>query len=302
MMSMLPNSGSEFGFLTNGGLAKCTPPDAQTVLYHYTNPFGLEGIAKSGELWASPTSTLNDDSETEIFLNALRSAIDDKRSKLIKDGIFSELESQRCRRLELFLRATVGEVFVLSMTENRDQLSQWRAYAKNGVGYSLGIPTVALMEAAKEQGFAMVRCCYERSICNALARNLIENIFHLVPESELPDKTHSTPVLSAMSDLIKKISPCFKHEGFEEEKEWRIFRIADYGDKSIQSRATAGGIVNYMAFEWAKHALKEQNMKKGEKVVVCAGPGTRNSQGVPSIFRRLDLSVGVGSSQIPYLG
>ncbi|MEM7724423.1 MAG: DUF2971 domain-containing protein [Pseudomonadota bacterium] len=302
IISRLPNNGSDFKFLTKGVLAECTPDDAQSVLYHYTDPFGLEGIAKSGELWASPSSTLNDGSETTILLDALRAAINEKRSNLIKNGVFSELEAQRCRRLENYLNATVGEVFVLSMTEKHDQLSQWRAYAKNGVGYSLGIPTVALMQAAKSQGFAMVRCCYERTQCVELARKLVDGIFDLVPEDELLEKSKPVPVLNAWSRLIKNIAPCFKHNGFEEEKEWRVFRIADYADDRIKSRATIGGIINYTTLEWASHAAREGGMEKGEKVVVYSGPGVRSSRGVENIFRLHGLSVGLGASQIPYLG
>ena len=52
--------------------------------------------------------------------------------------------------------------FVCSFSEERDLLSQWRGYCKNGSGYSLGFALSSLQSCVKRAGFAIKPCVYDR--------------------------------------------------------------------------------------------------------------------------------------------
>lgn len=286
-------------FGQGGELSSCIPNTAPPKLYHYTDPFGLDGISRSGQLWVGPARLLNDSSEVSYFAQEVRNAIDSKRSEIAKGRDITPTDLQKLRRLELFLRASATSVFILSLTEMHDQLSQWRAYANNGQGYAIGIPTVALLNAAIEQNFVIAKCSYDRVLAQNTAIRIVNDFFDLIPSSELPDGTKSTPVLNAMRNIVGQIAPLFKHPGFEEEREWRIFQHSPEKDL-LHSRPTAQGIIEYAALNWIEHARAEQKNEKGETVTVTAGPGIRDSQGVHRMFQELGLRAGVGQSQIPY--
>jgi hypothetical protein len=108
------------------------------ILYHYTDANGLLGIVKSRELWATHILHLNDSSE---YSHAVQVA-----AKQTKKGLLSAELTEALKMLVPASTVNPEEVnetapclpFVVSLSQNGDQLSQWRAYCPDGNGFSIG--------------------------------------------------------------------------------------------------------------------------------------------------------------------
>ena len=108
-------------------------PDPPSILYHYTTPAGLLGIVEKKEIWASHTQYLNDQREFRHAVGIIEEEIaamkkmhqHDKHQELLDEmaSVLKDSESMN--------------VCVCSLSEERDILSQWRAYG-GGAGFSIG--------------------------------------------------------------------------------------------------------------------------------------------------------------------
>jgi hypothetical protein len=115
------------------------------VIYHYTNDVGLRGILESGKLWLTDIFNLNDPSELSHGFSHAVSILSNKAA----DGHrWTKLFAQAFEkfRTQKELQAS-AHFFVCSFSSDEDDLGQWRAYADNGRGYTLGFDTKALESA-----------------------------------------------------------------------------------------------------------------------------------------------------------
>src|SRR4051812_23751258 len=94
------------------------------TLYHYTTQSGLIGIIRSRELWATDSQYLNDVKEYAHAFD-LAGAVISRRLSLATDHATVRV----LKDMKLGLQnAPVPDVYVCSFSEERDSLSQWRAY------------------------------------------------------------------------------------------------------------------------------------------------------------------------------
>jgi hypothetical protein len=101
-------------------------PMPTVALYHYTTGSGLIEIIKSGELWSTQLSCLND--ATELLYPI----------ELLRQKAHHRLSAPTTPRLEFLLKAIVAGLaapqvategrFVACFSEDGDDLSQWRGY------------------------------------------------------------------------------------------------------------------------------------------------------------------------------
>ena len=112
-------------------------------LWHYTNTAGLLGILRSGKLWATNTNFLNDTSE---LLHAKFLA---KRSILATlTGTSDEVENTFLQILYEQIEGNIGRpVFVVSLSSEKDELSQWRAYGSATGSFCLGFKSNVINSA-----------------------------------------------------------------------------------------------------------------------------------------------------------
>jgi hypothetical protein len=106
------------------------PPE---IVYHYCDANALINIFKTRKLWASGHRYLNDRYElTSMFrdLPPLAAAISHPATKLR-----GELADVEYREGTPLLANAIGmEFYCTCFSANRDLLSQWRAYADDGLG------------------------------------------------------------------------------------------------------------------------------------------------------------------------
>jgi len=99
------------------------------TIFHYTNSAVLLSIVKNAAIWLGGRWHLNDFHEGEVFKKIIKEHAVLKNFNNV-DSIISNLDKLN--------------FYVNCMTSNGDMLSQWRGYAENGSGVSIGFDTETL--------------------------------------------------------------------------------------------------------------------------------------------------------------
>jgi Protein of unknown function (DUF2971) len=196
------------------------------ILYHYTTADGLVGIVHGRTLNATHSNFLNDPQEVSFAEEILRSFLKQRRSAfgasdaakaLFYDSLIDSLEKVRSSR----------ELYVASLSEADDLLSQWQSYSSRGYGYSVGFDGHALRDIYGSPGIIYLRrvfySAFERDYSlNRMAEDaerLIDGLFSQWGESLVPSMMG---LVEIVADLLEEFLVTFKHEAFTDEKEWRV--------------------------------------------------------------------------------
>ena len=217
----------------------------KVVLYHYTTQEGLLGIIRSKTVWASNVHYLNDSKE---FRHAIELA-----NRLAWS---SANESKEDWRLEFRDRLKQGleqisriHIFVFSLSENGDQLSQWRGYCPAGAGYSLGFEIEKLRSISARQGFALEPVVYDPQEQEQLLGALIERLTRAHfsdKEIHLSKEKIENAVNYFLSEFVR-LAPKLKDQSFREEREWRLISgLVSVDDPRLDFRPGKSGIIPYV--------------------------------------------------------
>ena len=174
-------------------------------LYHYTSIESLlsiiNGIDVNNEylkLRSTHIAYLNDMTEGRLLQNALK-------QNGINENVIELLES--CK----------GYPFILSLSENGDDLNMWRCYACSGTGAAIGFDYQVLCETFNK----LKKCEY----------TTVEELSNKISYMKNPnDGNDCMPLSRLLSE-----SYYYKHNSFKSENEWRIFDYsfpAGYRQKS----------------------------------------------------------------------
>jgi hypothetical protein len=120
-----------------------TPP---WPLYHYTDAAGFLGIVRDGMAWATYFPYMNDREECvggERMIDSVAHAGAASAKGVAKQFYETFLKVYERQRFSKRAR-----ICVVSLSENGDLLSQWRAYAAGGGGYSIGFGDFPLPKEA----------------------------------------------------------------------------------------------------------------------------------------------------------
>lgn|SRR5574341_13958 len=228
---------------------KCTPP---SVLYHYTKRRGLLGILDKRSVYASHMRYLNDAREMIHAMDLIQSILNARLAVAI--GEQKQLYEQAKQWIESL--KFQNQVFVFSMSQEGDSLSQWRAYCDSNDGYAIGFDSNKLKRHADSLSFYMAPCVYDLEAQDALVSLLLEDV-----NDELQKKIQlGTSVQEAISQastyfvlLFLILAPVLKAPAFKEEKEWRLISIFKhgFGQPTVQYRDGRSLLIPYVAMEIA---------------------------------------------------
>ena len=195
-------------------------------LYHYTTANGLIGIINSNCLWATSAIFLNDSNEIKYGLDLISQTLIEY-SNNISDTILKRLIKKTLQALNN-PRYLSLDIYITCFSEKPDQLSQWKGFANQGSGFSVGFDSKELF--FNKRSYPYVLCSlkkvkYDEIIQkNILVKDLnsfYEKLIKIKPEfykyESLEDEASSVLAYS-----LFKHSIYFKHKAFEEENEWRI--------------------------------------------------------------------------------
>jgi len=209
-----------------------TPPP---LLFHYTDATGLLGIFDKREVWASSAYHLNDAQEYRYAINLICERLDLR----IKAG------GEHAATYTLLAETFTGmpeslQAFIASFTEDGDLLSQWLAYSGSVNGYAIGVSPDHFIPAHAD-GFRLVRCVYTKVEQVELADAVIDLL-----RDDMDFNTGSVGEQERVAVLVA--AAMMKHEGFREEKEWRLVKTdwAFSPINGIDFRKGRNGLVPYL--------------------------------------------------------
>jgi hypothetical protein len=188
------------------------------VLHHYTSATGLMGIISNRCLWASSIYYLNDSRELSYAQDLFRQVSSDLLDSLSRtepeisanwrDGLDQVLAKKSLDRVH---------PFVLSLNEQGDLLSQWRAYGAPPGGFAIGFNTKVLMSFLPS-GFVLKPCIYSVEEQGAIVRSLL---LGTKPEHGQAKKLSHVAWVRLYMAFSQEIAAVFKHPSFFQEEEWR---------------------------------------------------------------------------------
>ena len=125
------------------------------------------------------------------------------------------------------------DIFATSFSADGDLLSQWRAYAADGRGFSFGIKTSSLLS---NSDFRIIPIIYNQATQN----QFITEIITILQQSN---------DINGFTSVFDEASLICKNSAFSEEREWRIVYIPDYISEEDQEpslfRVTSKGLVRF---------------------------------------------------------
>lgn len=218
-------------------------PDLDHSLFHYTTEAGLDGILRTGDLWATSLAHMDDPSEaqlgaklsSEVSANwSGRSHDFDRIARGISPWVANEANRER---------------FIVSFCSKPDYLLAWRAYAADSAGYCLEFASAALKGRA---GWYMAKIEYrEEEQRNEIRRILarVEQAYMSVARTpHIQFLTERSAVSAAM--WLSLVAPSFKALQYESEQEWRLIQARLANDESpppVRQRLRGGEAVPYVA-------------------------------------------------------
>jgi len=241
-----------------GNLAAAPVPPR---VYHYTSAAGLRGILEGGALWFTDIFKLNDTSE-------LTHGVDHALSILKSiEGYAQPLLALFCKT---FCQALTGNVqnvahfFVCCFSTDGDDLGQWRAYADNGRGYSIGFDAATLEKVfvgtatAGSNLYGTFPVAYDDAELRRIQENLVQDTIPFI--LSLKGKTLNLDgVIQYLRQLsvnlassFVMVSLFFKHEAYRQEKEYRFLQIFPAGSPvpDLKNRDRSGSPIGYREFGW----------------------------------------------------
>lgn len=297
------------------------------TIYHYCNTRTFLSIISSGQLWLTDVAQSNDYMEMktlyERVLEKMLSIYEKEPFDLIYyDKVGSDALIELILECKSYIenRFLDGELncYVICFSEKGDLLSQWRGYADDSRGFSIGISTKAIISYIENNkdflGLEKVSYKSDReleTISTETAQDLLMELSTLRKFIEEEMTTEVKEVNSLMgfnftSAIISVIydSVLIKNDSFREEKEWRLYTkkintkvfIESYNEeefygplntnviKEVKDRISFYAIDNqiksYIGFKFAEMKLGSEEQCINEVII-----GSKNN----TCYKDLDL-------------
>jgi hypothetical protein len=237
------------------GIPGWKPGQKPELVYHYTNTSGLMGILNSKSLWATDVWYMNDTGEGTYATEMIRQFLDARTSpseamrefcSLAKEIIKTPWDSRGIRS------------YIACLSENGDQLSQWRSYGY-GRGFSIAFDLESLLGLfglPPSQGL-LGRVVYDPQLQQRLLADVYQKSEQLLSEPQKKSDDQSDPQHPAPTEALTKFmirsltsSSFFKHPAFSEEAEIRIYTARWPGYKKLSEvkfRESTLGIIPYVS-------------------------------------------------------
>lgn len=211
-----------------------------TILYHYCSSSTFDSILSSRSIWLSSMGLSNDTMEGKLI-----AALFNRLSK--QDGFDKESIKDMLEAVKFLEEIYDGLCFCLS--EEGDLLSQWRGYASDAFGFSIGFSKeylLLLAESIRGKGapeLSLQKVEYDVNAQEKFVSPTYESIkdminsgrlktpnklglLSLYSEEEINEQVKEyRDALKNVYSTILKLSPqlfALKTEAFREEKEWRL--------------------------------------------------------------------------------
>lgn len=184
---------------------------------------------------------MNDPNESDFFLNSIGNAFlkyQEKYSLADKSAYFATTFS--------IWDQLKGDKYVLSLSEDSDSLTMWRAYGNDGRGVAIGINTEKLFQFITSHSdlyFLKVKYMDTLSHMQSFAEDDLEKIYN---DIEIRDDGSVSSGWDIFSELYETSYLSYKNKAYNAENEWRVVLIKGGGCKYRESN---GLIIPYCELE-----------------------------------------------------
>lgn len=190
----------------------------QKEIFHYTSVESLFKIIESKSIRLSSSKYLNDYKELKVLRELIDKEVLDKRAISYNQDRINDLN-------QLLIENDNLESFIMSFSKHRDLLSQWRGYADNSKGVSIGFDVEnlrsKLIELRPKSRFASD---VSKMFMKPVIYSLKEQYNELRINESIKKKEGFVSILSK-SFWINSLASLYKSESFKEEDEVRILYI-----------------------------------------------------------------------------
>jgi hypothetical protein len=192
-----------------------------SLLWHYTNREGLQGILGSRSLRATHCLYLEDPSEFrfagEVMRGALEQLMDEETAPAIRDPVVA------LQRLISSARPIVTpDLYVCCFTTQGDNPNVWRRHTRPPDAFSIGIGGGFLFVHSLEN-WQLRRCVYQEPMQHDLVHTVLK-----ARVDQLKTGDDLRRVLPALTHEIVGLAPILKRRDFEDEDEWRIIHYPSW--------------------------------------------------------------------------
>lgn len=193
------------------------------LLYHFCNTDVFFNIIKNSTIWLSDVSKSNDYQECVLCLDLV--------NREMEKFFSSNAEDLDAWKDGFDIGRQVYEgitTFCACFSDGQDQLSQWRGYADNGAGLSIGFDKTFLLElnTVNKCNIAFSRVIYDD--IQAYVNRLVKSNIH-----KLSSKGIGHIALELPANYRLKF-PFIKNPSFKEEREWRAVVCSSIDNHNIR--------------------------------------------------------------------
>jgi hypothetical protein len=246
-----------------------------SFLWHYTDINGLLGIVREGVLRFSDARFLNDRTEQAYGRDVIKKVLAEEARAVAemypgKDELPTILTLAQGM---LDPGALGSRLYLCSLTEEPDSISQWQRYGADGRGYCLGFQSGKL---TFDRSVGLVKMVYAPSHQRQLLGTHIHQFIRallagrydgLLARFASKNRTPHTAALLAMA--IEPLALRLKNPKFKDEREWRLIVTID-AKESIDERVEFAARDNYPK-PYVPMRLLDPGSKLPIRAVVC-GP------------------------------
>lgn len=205
------------------------------ILYHYCGLNTFYNIMKNQSIWLSDISKSNDSQELNWLTGQLKSSMSSYffvfYDRLRENGLLDTFNNAGYKEIMDFINSCdlskELKCWAFCMSEKKDDLGQWRGYADDGQGISIGFKRDYFEpEPINNLSFDNMLSIYglfdkiEYGNFDVIHEFLRQNELREI-ETTLDGKVLIKNFKQALAKTIL-LSPLYKNSAFQEEKEWRL--------------------------------------------------------------------------------
>lgn len=246
----------------------------KTTLYHYTSAAGLLGIVESKSLWTSSIHHLNDASEYS-YAGAIAREFAARSLNADADHPWRDCFLELLEISDRMLGDAM--VYVASLSEAGDRLSQWRGYCPSGGGFSVGFAPELITQLAWRQGYELLKCEYDVKEQAAICEELVSEGCRIAKQREAEEdpafRREPAGIWRGLYKPLMRFAPAIKNPLFVEEQEWRLIRGPFEGpDRTLRFRPGKYAPIPYREFELVNPLLDGPETSRLEIEELIVGP------------------------------
>jgi len=234
-----------------------TESSKNNLLYHYTSMSTLLKILdvnESGKLcvWATHAKYFNDPYEYNLAISLMKRSM----YRYETENLIQERKSKNFNMKTISSFGYIaGYPFILSLSENADDLAMWRTYGADGRGVAIGFDKKMLedySDSKEVENTRLIRCEYRE---NDVLKGLIK-YWSVVYDSINFNEGRTTLSSFRLLFDISNFGFSFKKSDYKNEKEWRLCKNEINSDK-IYFIERGGVIIPYIRHQFPRELVKK---------------------------------------------